>query len=115
MSDNNTTLGKAKRDIYIISESDRINNTKRKKTEQENNIGKKYLKTLSVRSSDTNIGVSNQIFIMGDTIVKRVKVTNYLVKWKTAKFKLRAFWVQNDMHRGLRTTNTERIVLSYHS
>ena len=40
MSDNNTTLGKAKRDIYIISESDCINNTKRKKTEQENNIGK---------------------------------------------------------------------------
>ena len=32
MSDNNTTLGKAKRDIYIISENDRINNTKRKKT-----------------------------------------------------------------------------------
>ena len=47
-----------------------------------------------VKSSDTNTDVSNWILIMDDSIVKQVRVTNYHVKWKTAKFMLRAFRVQ---------------------
>ena len=46
------------------------------------------------KSSDTYTDLSNRIFIIGDTIVKHVKITNYDVKWKIANTLLRVFWVQ---------------------
>ena len=70
----------------MISENDGTSNNTKRKNRKKYDIGKKY-QIMSVKSSDTNTGVSNRIFIMSDSNVKDVRGCELSVKWKTAKFK----------------------------
>ena len=68
------SLGKDKSDIYIISENYGIsNNIKREKPEKKILHREGIPKNGSAKSSESNTDVSNQILIMGKSIVKHVR------------------------------------------